>query len=456
MMRTVAFLALCLCLCLASAKAGKVGQQQLGPQRHLVCYYDSASFVKEGLGKLVIDDLEPALQFCDYLIYGYAGIERDSHKAVSLNQQLDLDLGKGLYRTVTRLKRKYPNLRVLLSVGGDKDIETGEDAKDLPNKYLELLENPTGRTRFVNTVYSLVKTYGFDGLDIAWQFPKNKPKKVHSGLGSVWKSFKKVFSSDFVVDERSEEHKEQFTALLRDVKNAFRPDNLLLSTTVLPNVNSSLFFDVPAVINYLDFVNLAAFDFFTPQRNPELADYTAPIYDLSERNPEFNVDAQVKFWLRNSCPSSKINVGVATYGRPWKMTDDSGDTGLPPVAKVVDEAPVGSNTQLHGIYSWPETCALLPNQNNAYSKGANAPLTRVTDPAKRYGSYAYRAADKKGDNGIWVSFEDPDTAADKAGYVRSNNLGGVALYDLSLDDFRGLCTNDKYPILRAVKYRLVN
>lgn len=36
-------------LCLASAYAGKVGQQgQVGPHRHLVCYYDSASFVKEG------------------------------------------------------------------------------------------------------------------------------------------------------------------------------------------------------------------------------------------------------------------------------------------------------------------------------------------------------------------------------------------------------------------------
>lgn len=137
------------------------------------------------------------------------------------------------------MKRKYPNVKILLSVGGDKDIELDKDAKELPNKYLELLESPTGRTRFVNTVYSLVKTYGFDGLDVAWQFPKNKPKKVHSGIGSLWKGFKKVFSGDSIVDEKSEEHKEQFTALLRDVKNAFRPDNLLLSTTVLPNVNSS-------------------------------------------------------------------------------------------------------------------------------------------------------------------------------------------------------------------------
>lgn len=210
------------------------------------CFFLTIYFLSffTGLAKLIVDDLEPALQFCNYLIYGYAGIERDSFKALSTNQNLDLDLGKGLYRTVTRLKRKYPNIKILLSVGGDKDIETGDDAKDLSNKYLDLLENPTGRMRFINTAYALVKTYGFDGIDIAWQFPKNKPKKVHGGFGSIWKGFKKVFSGDHIVDENSEMHKEQFTALMRDMKNELRPDNFLLSTTVLPNVNSSCKFDL--------------------------------------------------------------------------------------------------------------------------------------------------------------------------------------------------------------------
>lgn len=422
----------------------------------MVCYYDSASFVKEGLGKVIIDDLEPAVQFCDYLIYGYAGIERDSHKAISLNQNLDLDLGKGLYRTVTRLKRKYPNLKVLLSVGGDKDIETGDDAKELPNKYLQLLESTTGRQRFISTAYALVKTYGFDGLDMAWQFNKNKPKKVHSGIGSIWKSLKKTFTGDYVVDADADMHKEQFTALLRDLKNEFRPDNYLLSVTVLPNVNSTLFYDIPAIVNYLDFVNLAAFDFYTPERNPELADITAPLYEMADRDPQLCVDYEVKYWLKNHCPASKINVGISTYGRPWKMTEDSGSTGLPPVKKVENAAPTGPNTLIPGIYSWPEVCNLLPNANNAYSKGANAPLTKASDTTKRFGIYAYRAADKKGEHGIWVSYEDPDSAAEKAAYVKNQNLGGVALFDLSLDDFRGTCTVEKYPILRAVKYRLTN
>jgi len=438
--------------------ATKIGNQPAtGSKKHMVCYYDSSSFIKEGLGKLTTDDLEPALQFCDYLCYGFAGIERSSFKAISLLPNLDLDLGKGLYRTVTRLKRKYPNLKVLLSIGGDKDIEISDDAKDLPNKYLELLESPVGRQVFVDTAYALVKTYGFDGLDMAWQFPKNKPKKVHSSIGSFWKSFKKVFTGDFIVDENAEAHKEQFTALLREVKNKLRPENLLLSTTVLPNVNSSLFYDIPAIINYLDFVNLAAFDFYTPERNNELADITAPLYEMTDRNPQFNINFQVHYWLHNSCPASKLNLGITSYGRAWKLTEDSGNTGYPPVEKVENDVPQGPNTQLPGgLYSWPEICNLLPNSNNAYAKGPNAPLTKINDNTGRSGIYAFRPADKDGNHGIWISYEDPDSAALKTAYARNMNLGGIALFDLSFDDFRGLCSPEKYPILRAIKYRLSN
>ncbi|ALC48324.1 Idgf4 [Drosophila busckii] len=417
---------------------------------HLLCYYDGASYVREGLSKLTLNDLEPALQFCTHLIYGYAGINPTSNKLVSTNEKLDLDLGSSLYRSVTNLKKKYPALKVLLSVGGDKDVTEEETSK-----YLTLLESSNARIPFINSAHSLVKTYGFDGLDLAWQFPKNKPKKVHSGIGSFWKGFKKIFSGDFVVDEKSEEHKEEFTALVRELKNAFRPDGYLLGLSVLPNVNSSLFYDVPALINNLDFVNLHAYDFQTPVRNPEVADFPAPIFELNERNHESNVNYQVQYWLNNHAPASKLNVGIPTYGRAWKLTKDSGLTGLPPVAETDNVAPAGLQTQTPGFLSWPEVCAKLPNQANQHLKGADGPLRKVGDPTKRFGSYAYRSADDKNENGVWVGYEDPDSAAIKAAYVKSKGLGGVALMDLSFDDFRGGCTgNEKYPILRAIKYKL--
>lgn len=70
------------------------------------------------------------------------------------------------------------------------------------------------------------------------------------------------------------------------------------------------------------------------------------------------------------------------------------------------------------------------------------------------GAYAFRLPNSSGDGGMWVSYEDPDTAANKAAYVKSKGLGGIAVHDLTLDDFRGLCTGNKYPVLRAAKFRL--
>lgn len=441
-MRSLVFLSLSLAILVTNQVMAGAGNS------HLVCYYDGQSFVREGLSKLIVSDLEPALQFCTHLVYGYAGINPSSNKLVSTNEKVDLDVGTGLYRTITGLKKKYPHLKVLLSVGGDHDEVDPEN-----NKYLTLLESSNARIPFINSAHSLVKTYGFDGLDLAWQFPKNKPKKVHGSVGKFWKGFKKLFTGDHVVDEKAEEHKEEFTALLRELKNALRPDGYLLGLTVLPNVNSSLFYDVPAIVNYLDFVNLHAFDFYTPERNPEVADYPSPIYELNERDPELNANRQVQYWLNNHCPATKINVGIATYGRAWKMTKDSGLTGLPPVSDTDGPAPAGLQTQSAGLLSWPEVCAKLPNQLNQHLKGADGPLRKVGDPTKRFGSYAYRSADDNGDNGVWVGYDDPDTAGNKAAFVKSKGLGGVALVDLSYDDFRGSC-GEKYPILRAIKYKL--
>lgn len=84
-------------------------------------------------------------------------------------------------------------------------------------------------------------------------------------------------------------------------------------------------------MNYLDFVVLGAFDFYTPERNPKEADFAAPLYPLSERNPDLNVDSQVTYWLSSRAPATKVVVGIPTFGRAWELDSDSGLTGVPPL-----------------------------------------------------------------------------------------------------------------------------
>lgn len=196
-------------------------------------YFFSFATKKTGLGKLSVADLELGVQFCSHLVYGYLGINPNTYQAYSLQE--DLDIHRHQFFEVTALKQKYPHLKVLLSLGGDADIDP-----DHPNKYMELLEGDRNRQiGFMTSVQHLIRSYGFDGLDLAYQFPKNKPRKVHSEIGTLWKKFKKVFTGNFIVDPKSDEHKEQFTTIVRDLRNILHADGYQLMLTVLPNVNSS-------------------------------------------------------------------------------------------------------------------------------------------------------------------------------------------------------------------------
>lgn len=181
---------------------------------------------------MTVNDLEPALPFCSHLVYGWAKINFETNRVEATNPTVDLDIGKGHYRLVTTLKRRYPQLKVLLSIGG----QTYD--KDRTQQFHGVLENSGARLAFINSAYELIKSYDFDGIDLTWEFPPVKPKKFRSGFGSFWHGVKSAVGvAGNPVDEKADEHREAFTALLRDIKNAFKLDNYIVATTVLPNVN---------------------------------------------------------------------------------------------------------------------------------------------------------------------------------------------------------------------------
>ncbi|XP_060657183.1 chitinase-like protein Idgf5 [Drosophila nasuta] len=437
----VFFLGALLCLGCSQVTLAEVGK--------LVCYYDAASFVREGPAQLSLPELEPALSFCNYLIYGYAGIDASNYKLKSLHPELTYN--RQHYNQITALRKKYAHLRILLSVGGDRDInEFGEPDN---GKYLSLLEQPEHRNNFKASVNAELSQYGFDGIDLAWQFPKLRPKKQQGAFRRAWSSFKGLFSSD-TIDAKAEEHKTQFAALVRELRVELQRNGKQLSLSMLPHVDPQLFIDIPSVMPYVDFVNLGTYDFHTPQRDPKQADVVAPLHEMPERDLTHNVAHQVEYWLNSTANAQQLNIGIASYGRAWRMSRDSGLTGYPPVPDTEGAADGGKRTRIPGLLSWPEICEQLQLHLGQGKDKNNEHLRKVGDPTKRFGIYAYRSAGDNGEPGLWVGYEDPTSAAIKASYSQARRLGGVAFHDLSLDDFRGQCAGEKFPILRSIKFKL--
>lgn len=91
------------------------------------------------------------------MIYAYAGISNSEHKIKSLDKELDTEKEKGhdLYKQVTALKSSYPDLNILLGVGGFEDQNNKE-------KYLELV-SPIGAPYAATTTGGLAPPHS-DGL----------------------------------------------------------------------------------------------------------------------------------------------------------------------------------------------------------------------------------------------------------------------------------------------------
>lgn len=77
-----------------------------------------------------------------------------------------------MLKSINDLKTKLPTLKILLRIGND-DEKASE-------KWLDTLESEKSRETFVETANNVMSLNGFDGIDLAYEFPKIRPAKVRN------------------------------------------------------------------------------------------------------------------------------------------------------------------------------------------------------------------------------------------------------------------------------------
>lgn len=179
-------------------------------------------------------------------------------------------------------------VKVLLSVGGWEDS----------GNFSEVAGTEAGRIRFAHSCLQQIRTYGFDGIDIDWEYPGYAD---HRGRP---------------VD------KENFTLLLRVLKDSL--DNFgdlmqrryLLTAAFPANGSVMANYDMESIAVLLDELNIMTYDFCGPWDS--LSGHNAPLYAPSEADSLRNVDAAFKLFTHTlKVPSEKINLGVPFYGHSF-------------------------------------------------------------------------------------------------------------------------------------------
>lgn len=300
---------------------------------------------------------------------------------------------RGNFNQLKKLKAANPHLITMISVGG----------WTLSGRFSDAALTPASRQKFAASAVRFIRQYGFDGVDIDWEYP---------GGGGLETNVSRP------------EDRQNFTALLTELRNQLDAAGIAdgkryyLSIAAPAGPDKIANIELAQIAQVLDWINIMTYDFAgawdprTGHHSPMYGDFGDPL----------TVDNAVKTYLAGGVPKDKLVVGVPFYGRSWR--------GVPSTANGLRQTATGAGpgTFEGGVMEFYDIERLLAQQPNVYK--------RYWDPTGQV-PWVYAPTVS---GGAFITYDDRESMGIKADYIKQNDLRGVMFWELSGDrrDAQGL------------------
>ncbi|HET7115907.1 MAG TPA: glycoside hydrolase family 18 protein [Hanamia sp.] len=275
-------------------------------------------------------------------------------------------------RNMIALKKRNPQLKVMLSLGGWGGCKTCSS----------VFSTKKGRKTFAKSAKHLNDYFGTNGIDLDWEYPviEGFPGHPHS------------------LDD-----KDNFTALVKQLRKKLGKQNEISFAAggFSSYIDSSI--NWKKVMPLVNRVNLMSYDLTSGFSR--ISGHHTPLYSTNE-NPE-SVDNGVRKMIAAGVPANKIAIGAAFYARVF-LVEDTANNGLYQPAKFY-----------HGLpyKSFADTFNISNGFVQYWDSTAQAP-------------YSFNAQRK-----LFATYDDSNSIKLKTEYVIKNHLNGIMFWQLTEDRF---------------------
>lgn len=289
----------------------------------------------------------------------------------------------GTFHQLQELKKKFPKLKIVISLGGWANSDGFSDAAQPANVrgFVQSCVDIYIKGNFAPGIHA---PGIFDGIDVDWEYP------VDGGM----------------IPGRPEDTKNMnaMAAEFRRQLNAVRP-GLLLTAAIPAGSEDYQHFDIRTLSRYMNDLSIMAYDLhWNGEKTTNL--HSALFHDPADpsqppMDTHYGAHA-VQDFLRSGAPAHKIVFGVPFYGKGW--------TGV-------------TNTN-HGLYQPAKDASKLPSE---YRNLKTLPATAD----RQY--YSKLATCSIWNNSDFFSYDCPEAMRAKLKYVRQHHLGGVMFWEMGQD-----------------------
>ncbi|WP_051756542.1 glycosyl hydrolase family 18 protein [Kitasatospora purpeofusca] len=339
-----------------------------------------------------------------------ADYARPMSAAQSIDGVADDGWGKlrGNFNQLKKLKAKYPNLKVVVSLGGWTYSKYFSDAAATDASRQKLVKSCLdvwikGNLPVYNGAGGDGVAAGiFDGIDLDWEWPGSPDG--HAG------------------NHYSANDKANLTLLLAEFRkqlNALGGSHKLLTAfTPADPVKINQGWDLSKIFNYLDIANVQGYDFHGAGSDnswePNRTGHQGNLYQDAQ-DPyanHFSVDAAVKPYLDAGVNPRKLTIGLAFYGRGWQGVADGGVKG-----------------------EWQSATGAAPGQfaEEAGTRGYNNLITTFPNLAVYHDEQSVATYGYTGAGGQWWTFDDAWSIGKKTAYLKSKGLLGAMIWEMTGD-----------------------